>query len=398
MDINAKLDELGRAFEAFKSANDQAMRELKAKGSVDPTLQAKVDKANDEVERLSKEKDAMLKEIDGIKTALNRPGAAQGEKESKGDSKELKNAFQKFLRKGDDRMSPEELKALSGGTDADGGYLVRPELSDAVIQKVFESSPMRALASVQLIGTDVLDIITDLDEAASGWVLETAARAATGTPQVGKLQIQTHELYANPASTQKLLDDAMFDAEAWLTAKVAEKFARDEATAFISGDGTGKPKGILAYAAGTGAGQIEQVVSGNAALVTADGLVDLVFALKEAYAKNASFLMRRATVKAIRKLKDSNGNYLWSPGLSGTPATILDRPVVEAADMPAVAANALAIAFGDFKQAYQIVDRVGIRVLRDPYTNKPYVHFYTTKRVGGGVVNFEALKIQKISV
>jgi HK97 family phage major capsid protein len=290
------------------------------------------------------------------------------------------------------------MKALSVDSDPDGGYLVRPEVSSEIVKKVFESSPVRELASVQTISSDALEIIEDLDEAASGWVGERQARSETDTPQIKKIVIPAHELYANPKASQKLLDDAQVNIESWLQEKVSSKFARDEATAFVTGNGVLKPMGFLSYAAGTGFNQVEQVNSGDANLVTDDGLLDLQGALKEDYQANATWLLKRSTLTAIRKLKDGDDNYVWQPGIAnGVPSLILGKPYRLANDMPAVAANALSIAYGDFKMGYQIVDRVGIRVLRDPYTAKPYILFYTTKRVGGAVKNFEAIKIQKIA-
>jgi len=217
--------------------------------------------------------------------------------------------------------------------------------------------------------------------------------------QINKNNIATHEMHATPKATQKLIDDASIDVEAWVAERVAEKFANLEASAFINGDGSGKPKGILTYAAGTAFGQIEQIDSGADGAVTADGLIQLYYALKEDYAKNAAFLMRRSVLQSVRLLKEATTNqYLWQPGLAaGQPDTLLGVPVKTAADMPAAAADSLSVAVGDFKRGYLIVDRTGIRILRDPFTDKPYVKFYTTRRVGGEVVNSEAIKLLKLA-
>lgn len=407
MEIEQKINDLGKAFEQFKQANDARLKEIQEKGHADPILEEKVTKANAEVSRLDKE-------LAEMKTAFNRkpmftaeeakeayrhgeykglmPSLFQEGKFNHQADQEYKEAFLGFMRRG------HEGKSLSVGADPDGGYLVRPAVSDRVIQKVFETSPLRQIAAVQQISTDALDIMTDLNEASGGWVGETGSRTETNTPQIGKRQIPVHELYANPAATQKLLDDAAMDMEAWLAGKVADKFSRMENTAFVSGNGVGKPRGFTTYAAGTSDQQIEQVVSGSAGAVAADGLMNLFYSLKAPYRANATWGMERATLTKIRQLKGSDNNYLWQPGLSaGTPSTLLGRPVLEMDDMPSVAADALAIVVADFREAYQIVDRVGIRTLRDPYSNKPYVHFYTTKRVGGDVVNFEAIKLQKLS-
>jgi HK97 family phage major capsid protein len=266
--------------------------------------------------------------------------------------------------------------------------------------KVFETSPMRAYASVQVISTDALEGLFDLNEASSGWVGETDTRSETNTPQLGKWRIPTHELYAKPTATQKLLDDAEINMEAWLAGKVAEKFARDEATAFVTGSGIGRPRGFLTYASGTTLpGTIERFDTGvNGAFAAApnggDVLINALYGLKAQYRANATWFMNRATTTLVRKLKDQDGAYLWSPGIAaGQPATLLGYPVAAFEDMPSPATDSLSIAVGDMREAYQIVDRIGIRTLRDPFSSKPYVEFYTTKRVGGDVVNFEAIKL-----
>jgi HK97 family phage major capsid protein len=252
---------------------------------------------------------------------------------------------------------------------------------------------------VETISSDSLDMLDDHDEAAAGWTSETASVSETSSPQIAKRNIQVHELYAQPKATQRLIDDSEIDIEAWIAAKVSDIFSRKENTAFISGNGVGQPRGILTYAAGTSWGSIQQVNSGTSAQVTADGLIKLYYALKDAYARRASFLMNRATVQAVRLLKETSTNqYLWQPGLTaGAPDTLLGVPVFMAADMPVAVADSLSVAVGDFKSAYQIVDRAGIRILRDPFTDKPFVKFYTTKRVGGDVVNFDAIKLMKLA-
>jgi HK97 family phage major capsid protein len=311
-----------------------------------------------------------------------------------------KAAFDTFLRKGEEVMGPDERKALSVGTDPDGGYVVNPDLSGRIVMKVFETSPMRAYASIQVISSDALEGLFDLNEASSGWVGETDSRPETNTPQLGKWRIPAHELYAKPKATQKLLDDASINMEAWLASKVAEKFARDEANAFVVGNGVNKPRGFLTFPSGTTLpGTIERFDTGvNGAFAAApnggDVLINALYGLKQQYRANATWFMNRATLKLTRKLKDSDGAYLWSPGIAaGQPASLLGYPVASFEDMPDPATDSLSIAVGDMREAYQIVDRLGIRTLRDPYSAKPYVEFYTTKRVGGDVVNFEALKL-----
>jgi HK97 family phage major capsid protein len=310
-----------------------------------------------------------------------------------------KEAFENYLRKGvEGNLCNLETKALSVASDPDGGYLVSPQISDMIIKTVFETSPMRQIANTEVISSDALEILEDRSEAAAGWTTESGAVSDSATPILAKKTIPVHELYAQPKATQKLIDDAAIDIEAWLADKISQIFSKKENTAFVSGDGVGKPRGILTYASGTSWGQIEQITSGIDGKIVADKLIEFYYSLKENYAVNASFLMNKETTNIVKKLK-YNGAYLWNPGLAlGAPDTLMGIPVHQAADMPIPATDSLSIAIGDFKAAYQIVDRTGIRVLRDPFTDKPFVKFYTTKRVGGDVVNFDAIKILKLSV
>lgn len=394
--INRKVDELGHSWEEFKKLNDRRLAEIERKGVADSLTLEQINKINNVL-------DAHKSKLDNIETAFNRPsfGGEYNEKATSENILEHKKAFINYVRRGvEGDLSYLEQKALSVGTDADGGYLVTPQVSENMTRKIFETSPLRQLASVATISSDSLEIIEDNEEAGAAWAAsEVAAVTESTTPQIGKITIDAYELVAQPKATQKLIDDASVDIEAWLTQKLAEVFSRRENTAFITGDGTAKPKGILAYAAGTGANQIEQLNSGTSAVVTADSLIRLFYALKDEYARNATFLMNRSTAQAVRLLKDTTNQYIWNPGLAaGTPDTLMGVPVALASDMPVPAANALSVAVGDFRRAYQIVDRTGVRILRDPYTEKPFVKFYSTKRVGGQVINFEALKILKLAV
>ncbi len=414
------IEALNRGFEEFKAANDAKLAEIAKKGAVDPVLEAKLVKIEADLDKAQKvADDAALaakrssrvvseagQHVDLDAKALNwargiaRSRGIDVREYSASDMDAYKAAFDTFLRKDERSLGANEVKALSVGSDPDGGYVVHPDLSGRIVMKVFESSPMRAYASIQTISTDALEGIFDLDEAASGWVGETDARTETGTPQIGKWRIPVHELYAKPKATQKLLDDNEINMEAWLASKVSEKFARDEASAFVVGSGVNKPRGFLTYASGsTLPGTMERFITGvNGAFAAApnggDVLINALYGLKAQYRANATWFMNRATLKLTRKLKDSDGAYLWSPGIAaGQPASLLGYPVASFEDMPDPATDSLSIAVGDMREAYQIVDRVGIRTLRDPFSAKPYVEFYTTKRVGGDVVNFEALKL-----
>ncbi len=333
-----------------------------------------------------------------------------------------RSVLAKYLRYGLAHLTPDEnqalvlgrvsAKALSVGVEADGGYWVTPEISDRVVQRQFDTSPMRSIANVVTIGTDAIEFPTDSNDIASGgWVGESDSRSETATPEVGMKRIPVHEQYANPRATQKLLDDAAFPVEQWLADKIADKFIREENAAFISGNGVSKPRGILDYGGDATSedddsrawGALQFVPSGNASGFASsnpgDALIDLVHKLKAIYRVRAVWLMNRATAAAVRKFKDGQGNYLWSGGnlQEGLPQRLLGFPVVEAEDMPDVATGAFSIAFGDFMIGYQIVDRQGVRTLRDPFTAKPFVQFYTTKRVGGDVVDFDAVKLLKIA-
>lgn len=430
--IQAALDKFHREWNEFKGTNDKLI-EQKVKGHVDPllaekhgkmeaalnTLQADLQKKMDDLETRINRSDLVVKPVEAESVSkLREQAAVFGEFLSAKQGREIvmdvdhykayKKAFAHMLRRSDKSLTSEMQAALNVGSDPDGGYYVTPDVNGRIVELIYETSPIRQLASVQNISSDALEGKRDLDEATSGgWVGEAQARPSTATPQVGEYRIPAHEQYAMPEATQKILDDSAINIEEWLSRKVSRKLTRGENTAFVSGNGILKPKGFLSYAAGTPSKAtwevIQQINSGAAGAFAAtdpgDKLIDLVFALKNDYRPNARFLMARTSVAAVRKLQDGQGNYLWAPDFAVKQAgTLLGYPIVEGEDMPVIAANSLSIAFGDFREAYQIVDRLGIRVLRDPFTNKPYVRFYTTKRVGGDVVNFEALKLMKFAV
>ena len=414
-DAKAIAAKLNTAFEEFKAKNDERLEAL-AKGKADAVLNEQVDRINASITELQ----GQLTDVAtrAASHGLNNPADAdlsklaatfareRGADISAEDFKAYRDGLNVYMRRGGN--TPRDvMAAMSVGSDPDGGYTVTPDTSGRIVKKIYETSPMRQVASVTTIGTDRLEGFADLGEGTAGWVGETAPRPATATPQLGKWEIPVHEMYAFPQATQKLLDDSMFDIEGWLADKTSDKFTRTENAAFLTGDGVLKPRGLLTYptAATTDAtrpwGTFEHIGTGTsggfgATTNGSDKLIDLVYSVKAGYRANASFMMSRATVGGVRKLKDGQGNYLWQPSLSAlSGGTILGFNVAEAEDMPALAANSLSIAFGDFREAYQIVDRVGIRVLRDALTNKPYVGFYTTKRVGGAAIHFESVKFLK---
>ena len=435
IEIKKVIDQQGEAFEQFKKAND-ALIAAKAEGKAVGDLEAKVATLSASLDKLSEQKAA----IDELLLKAARPGGLGGDtKASEAKATELK-AFNNALRAeyqakgkpfgGDlsqeayeqyksgffkvvagvsvDSLSSDERKALSAGSDPDGGYLLPNSTQGMMVTKLYEQSIMRQIADVQTISTEKIEGLVDDDEADAGWVSELGARSDSGTPQVRRWEIATHEMYAMPKVSQKLIDDAAVNVEAWLAGKVADKFGRIEGTAFWSGTGVGQPRGLASYTTAATAdgsrawGQFEHVVSGaNGAFHTTqfDPLADIQGAMKDHFLPNAQWLMRREVRTAARKLKESTTNrYLWEPGMQvGAPERLQGYPVRVDQYMPTLATGSLSLAFGDFRQAYTIVDRLGIRTLRDPYTAKPYVVFYSTKRTGGGAMNFEAIKFLKFS-
>lgn len=400
VEVKGLIEAQGKAWEEFKSANDERIK-AEAKGVADVLFEEKAAKINAAI-------DAVSEQLKAIEAKSNRPGAgADGLTEAQA---EHKTAYMNWLRKGvgETELTALEQKALAISTNggADGGYAVPEVIDQAIVKKLIDISPMRSVATVTQIGTSNYKKLADIGGTASGWVGETAARPATDTPQLAEISPTMGELYANPQATQVMLDDVQFDAETWLAASVAEEFARAEGAAFISGNGTNKPTGILngtpvATADASRAwGVLQFVASGAAAALptTLDPFITLVHSLKAGYRSGAVWMTNKAVLASLRAYKDSSGQYLWQPSLqAGVPSSFLGYQVVEAEDMPGVAANAFPIAFGNFGAGYLIVDRTGVRTLRDPYSNKPYVGFYTTKRVGGIVQNSEAIKLLKVA-
>lgn len=401
-DANQLLANLQRTFVAFKEANDQRLAGIDKKFD-DVVQNEKVDRINADLGKLQEAIDALNQTV-----ASSRIGGAGADEDPA--KKEYATAFNRFFRKGADAgLGDLAVKAsMATDSDPDGGYVV-PDQMEAGIDRVLTTvSAMRSISRVMSISTGMYKKLVNQGGAAGGWVGEREARSETATPTLVELQFPAMELCANPAATQTLLDDSAVDIASWLADEVSITFAEMEGPAFISGNGVNKPRGILAYDTIANAsyawGKLGFVKSGVAADINdssnngVDGILDLVYSLKQGYRQNARFLMNRTLQGKVRKLKtigDTEG-YLWQPSVqAGQPATLAGYPITDDDNMSDVGANAFPIAFGDFQRGYLIVDRMGIRVLRDPYTNKPYVHFYTTKRVGGGVQNFEAIKLLK---
>lgn len=318
-------------------------------------------------------------------------------------------AFNSYVRSGDDdglRGLEVELKGLSVAVNGDGGYLVDPQTEQSVSSSLKGASSLRSIASVVTVEATSFDVLVDHGEFGSGWASETATVGETGTPQVDRISIPLHELSALPKASQRLLDDAAFDIEAWLAERISEKFARAEGAAFVSGDGVDKPKGFLQYdtvdAGSEEWGKLAHVRTGVSGdfydAAPADALVDLIYALPARYRANATFVMNSRTAGRVRKLKDADGRFLWGDGLAaGEPARLLGYPVLISEDMPDIADWSASIAFGDFQKGYTIAERPDLRVLRDPFSAKPHVLFYATKRVGGDVTDFDAIKVLKFA-
>lgn len=398
-DANRILAELQKTFSDFKAAHEEELKGIK-KNFADVVTTEKVDRINAQISDLTKALDAVNGAI-----AANKLGGGAG---ADPDKKAHAAAFNKWFRKGVDAgLSDLEVKAkLTTQSDPDGGYLVPEEMAGTIDRVLGVISVMRQIATVMPIGTSVYKKLVSMGGAGAGWVGEEEARPETGTPTLRELVFNVMEMYANPATTQTMLDDGIIDVGAWLADEVQTTFAEMEGAAFIAGSGVKQPRGLLTYPTVANAsyawGSLGFVVTGAAAAFAAtapgDAFVDTFYALKQGYRQNASWLMSDVVMSAVRKFKDGQGNYLWAPpSAAAEVATILGKPVYTDDNMPALGANAFPVAVGDFKRGYLIADRQGIRVLRDPFTNKPYVHFYTTKRIGGGVSNFEAIKLLKCS-
>jgi HK97 family phage major capsid protein len=388
---------LNGAFEEFKTTHAREIEEIKA-GKTDVLTKDKLDAINATLTELQTAVDDQARINAAAKLG---DGAVIGDIMS---DPEYTKAFKAHMRRGDN-ASADVRAAMQKGTDTDGGYLAPIEWDRTIGEKLKKISPMRAESRVITISVAGFKKYFSDRNVGSGWVGETASRPATTTPQIGVLDFVPGELYANPAISQQLLDDAAIDLEEWLGQEVDTEFSRQEGIGFLSGDGANKPYGILTYVTGAANagrhpyGAIKAVNTGDAAKLTGDGFVDLMYDLPSEFAGNAKLFINRQSLGAARKLKDGQGNFLWQPSYAlGQPQTLNGAPIVEMPDMPTAGAGNVAALYGDMEATYLVVDRIGIRVLRDPYSNKPFVHFYTTKRVGGGVHNPEPMRALKVAV
>jgi HK97 family phage major capsid protein len=434
-EIKVIKDNTKEQYDQLRTEHEQFKNELKNLESKagDPVAEEKIKKFAESLSIRQDELDKKATErMDAIEVALNRPG--KGSSQDKGDEykeakefyihanaarqsggnsyriardaeidtkafEEYKKNFEAYLRLSKEGMEADEIKTLLAGSDPDGGYTVTPFMSNRINTKLFETDPIRALASIETISTDAIEMMVDTDEAGAEWVGETVLTTNVTTPQMQKKRISVNEMQTKPAATQTLLEDSGINIEAWLSNKVADKFARTEAASFVEGNGVQKPRGFLTYATGTSWGQIEQVAMGAAATLTADGFIKVKYSLIEQYLNRGTWLMNRTTLRDAMLLKNGVGDYIWKPSLiAGDPtSTICGLPVRMSTTMPAVAANALSVALADWRESYLIVDRLGITVMRDPYSSKPLVEFLFRKRVGGDIINYQSIKIGKVS-
>ncbi len=368
-------------FAAFRDANDTRLAQIEAKSTVDPLLTEKVERLNTALDAQTRRLENMTLSGFGSEGSAVKSANASGQK----------SAWERFIRTGDaSALSHQNVEGKSISSVNSDGSLIAPIETESRIDSVLaETSPMRGLATIRTIGASIFRKPVSVSGAQSGWAGETDERLETEAPTLELVDFPTGELYAMPAATQALLDDSVADVDAWLAEEVRDVFAAQETAAFISGDGVNKPRGFLTDA---GLGALEP------ATFDTDALIDLIYAPQSRYRSNASFVMNRRTINTVRKFKDADGNYIWQPSLSaGAPSSLLGYPLVEMEDMPDIGGGNACVAFGDFRRGYLIADRQGVRVLRDPYSAKPYVLFYTTKRVGGGVQDADAIKLLKVA-
>lgn len=397
-EIRELIEQQGKAFEEFRKSNDERLAAIE-KDEARSELEAKTDRINDELGRLSAAVDELAKKA-------NRPGAPGAEGDEALQA-EHKSAWLKWVRKGDDAgLADIERKAMNVGTPADGGYAVPIQQDRDIMRLLTDLSPMRQVCRVMTVGTEDYRKLVNLGGTASGWVGETDARPATAGPTLAQLKPSFGELYANPEVTQKALDDIFFDVEGELSQDISESFAVLEGKSFLSGTGTNQPVGLLTAKTSAEAdsarafGTVQHIATGVAdnfpAKDPADILIDLIYSMKAGYRTGAQFMVNSMTLATMRKWKDGQGNYIWQPAMqNGQPGSIFGYGYVTNEDMPSAGAGAIPVVFANFQQAYTIFDRVGIRSLRDPYTNKPFVGFYTTKRVGSMIANTQAVKFLK---
>ena len=400
-DVKESLTEFGQAFEEFKKVNDERLEAIeKGEGTayLDEKMESIESKLNqfEDISKAVQQAEAnaenIKEQVAKLETVIKRPNSGLDTKQVD----ERVAAFDSYCRKGIEGLEPAEKKALTVSNDSTGGYLAPPEYVRELLKTVTEISPIRGIARVRSTGQRSIQVPKRTSQFSAEWVAESGTRSETTGYNVGLEEIPAHEHYALVDISEQDLEDSVFDLEAEMQSEFATQFAKAEGTAFVSGNSVGKPEGILTNS------NVGEAVSGNSSALTADGLITLVHSIKSDYIRNGTFVFNRSTLSAIRKLKDTAGQYIFQQGMmlsGGMSSTILGHPYVEATDMPDVAANAFPIAFGDFNRAYMIVDRVALAVLRDPFTQATTgnVRYIARRRVGGQVVQAEAIVKQKVS-
>ena len=405
-----KLEKIEASITSFTEAKDKWNADFKAYTDRMTDLEKKLARPGGPGEQKAEDQAKELKSFNDHRASI---AAANGQVAQPVNLEAMmgyKSAYARALKADPRALTGDEIKALQVGVQPDGGYLVPADTTGRIVTRVYETSPIRQIAAVQGISGTELKGVVDRDQAgAIQWGSETTAPTDSTTPQIGEWLIPVHEGRVMPKATQQILEDASIDIEAWLARKVADRIARGENDSFVNGTGVGRPRGFATYTTAATAdgsrtwGQLEHIVTGVngdfAASAAADVLFDLVGAMNPRYLNNARFVTRREVVTKIRKFKGATtGDYLWQPGLqAGAPDRILGYPITIAMDMPALAEDSLSLAFGDFMEGYQIVDRIGLTTLRDPFSSKPYVLFYTRVRLGGAVIDFDAIKFVKFT-
>lgn len=401
-DVKTAVDAMATAFEEFKATNDERLAEIEKKGTADPLVEEKLKNIEADLDRFedinqkltlqSEEQKQFGEKLDNMEAMLKRPEA--GIETAQVDM--AVKAFDKWLRKDRDGMEPDEVKALTVSDDTQAGFLAPPEYVNELIKTLTEISPMRTIARVRQTSQKAIQMPSRTATFSAAWVAETGTRSETTGYTTQLEEIPTHEQYALVDISNQMLEDSVFNLEAEMQEEFSTQFAKNEGTAFISGNAVGKPEGVLTNS------DVGETVSGNANLLTGDGLIDLVHAVKTPYGAGGTLIFNRTTLAAIRGLKDTAGQYVFQAGMmltAGVPNTILGYPYVEMPDMPDVSAGTFPVMFGDFSKAYMIVDRVSLSVMRDPFTQATSgnVRYVARSRVGGQVVLAEALRKQKIS-
>lgn len=397
LDVVEAFDDFMHAFDAFKETNDERLSQIERQVGADVVT---VEKMN----RIERSLDSQQNRVDDLLLKTKRPALGQSNA-SLPDMLEHKRAFHSYVRHGSEgNLKSLEAKAWSVSSLPDGGYLVPEELETEISRRLSLVSPIRSIAGIKQVTGSLYKRPFAINGAEAGWVGETDPRAETLTPTLEQLEFPTMELYAMPAATATLLDDSATDVDQWIAEEVETAFAEQEGVAFISGDGVNKPRGFLDYPtileqswSWGSLGYIPTGASGDFSPTDPfDTFIYLTYALRAPYRQNAVWVMNRTVQAFARRFKDADGNYIWQPPTgAGVQASILNHPIVEAEDMPDATPDSMSIAFGDFNRGYLIVDRLGVRVLRDPFSKKPFVLFYTTKRVGGGVLDYNAIKLMK---